>query len=155
MTELKDNKLKFNTEKFGEIEVDKDLIFEFVAPIIGFNDLKKYTIIDYKPESPFKWLQSLEDMSLAFPVTLCSFFGIDYQFDIPDEEADLLGIESADDVFVCNIANIPASNPKDVTINMLAPIIMNTANKKAMQTILKNKEFQVRYKLFNRENTEE
>ena len=121
MTELKDNKLKFNTEKFGEIEVDKDLIFEFVAPIIGFNDLKKYTIIDYKPESPFKWLQSLEDMSLAFPVTLCSFFGIDYQFDIPDEEADLLGIESADDVFVCNIANIPASNPKDVTINMLAP----------------------------------
>ncbi len=155
MTELKDNKLKFNTEKFGEIEVDKDLIFEFVAPIIGFNDLKKYTIIDYKPESPFKWLQSLEDMSLAFPVTLCSFFGIDYQFDIPDEEADLLGIESADDVFVCNIANIPASNPKDVTINMLAPIIMNTVNKKAMQTILKNKEFQVRYKLFNRENTEE
>ena len=155
MTELKDNKLKFNTEKFGEIEVDKDLIFEFVAPIIGFNDLKKYTIIDYKPESPFKWLQSLEDMSLAFPVTLCSFFGIDYQFDIPDEEADLLGIKSADDVFVCNIANIPASNPKDVTINMLAPIIMNTANKKAMQTILKNKEFQVRYKLFNRENTEE
>ena len=155
MTELKDNKLKFNTEKFGEIEVDKDLIFEFVAPIIGFNDLKKYTIIDYKPDSPFKWLQSLEDMSLAFPVTLCSFFGIDYQFDIPDEEADLLGIESADDVFVCNIANIPASNPKDVTINMLAPIIMNTVNKKAMQTILKNKEFQVRYKLFNRENTEE
>lgn len=155
MTELKDNKLKFNTEKFGEIEVDKDLIFEFVAPIIGFNDLKKYTIIDYKPESPFKWLQSLEDMSLAFPVTLCSFFGIDYQFDIPDEEADLLGIESADDVFVCNIANIPASNPKDVTINMLAPIIMNTVNKKAMQTILKNKEFQVRYKLFNRDNTEE
>ena len=94
-------------------------------------------------------------MSLAFPVTLCSFFGIDYQFDIPDEEVDLLGIESADDVFVCNIANIPASNPKDVTINMLAPIIMNTVNKKAMQTILKNKEFQVRYKLFNRENTEE
>ena len=153
MTELKDNKLKFNTEKFGEIEVDKDLIFEFVAPIIGFNDLKKYTIIDYKPESPFKWLQSLEDMSLAFPVTLCSFIVID--FDIPDEEADLLGIESADDVFVCNIANIPASNPKDVTINMLAPIIMNTVNKKAMQTILKNKEFQVRYKLFNRDNTEE
>lgn len=155
MTDLKENKLKFNTEKFGEIEVEENLIFEFVAPIIGFNDLKKYTIIDYKPESPFKWLQSLEDMSLAFPVTLCSFFGIDYQFDIPDEEADLLGIESADDVFVCNIANIPASNPKDVTINMLAPIIMNIANKKAMQTILKNKEFQVRYKLFNKENTEE
>lgn len=144
-----------NTVKFGTVEVKKDVIFDFVSPIIGFSDLKQYTIIDYKPESPFKWLQSMEDMELAFPVTLCSFFGIDYQFDIPDEEAEKLGIESADDVFVCNIANIPASNPKDATINMLAPIIVNTANKKAMQTILKDKKFQIHYKLFDSENTEE
>ena len=92
-------------------------------------------------------------MELAFPVTLCSFFGIDYQFDIPDEEAEKLGIETADDVFVCNIANIPSSNPEGATINMVAPIIMNITNKKAMQIVLKNTNFEVRYKLFEK-NTE-
>ena len=141
-----------NTTKFGEIEISKDSVFEFVAPIIGFNELKSYALVDYKPDSPFKWLQSLDDMDLAFPITLCSFFGIDYQFDIPDEEAQMLDITSGDDVFVCNIANIPQSNPQGATINMLAPIIINIVNKKAMQIILKNTEFEVRHKLFNKES---
>ena len=144
--------VKINTAKFGELEVSKDTVFNFVSPIIGFNDLKEYTIVDYKPDSPFKWLQSMEDMELAFPVTLCSFFGIDYKFDIPDEEAQRLEITSGDDVFVCNIANIPSSNPQGATINMLAPIVVNIVNKKAMQIVLKNTEFEVRHKLFDEES---
>ena len=147
--------IKINTAKFGEVEINKNAIFNFVSPIIGFKDLKEYTIIDYKPDSPFKWLQSMEDMELAFPVTLCSYFGIDYQFDIPDEEAEKLEIETADDVFVCNIVNIPSSNPQGATVNMLAPIIVNLANKKAMQTILKNSDFEVRHKLFEQSEAEE
>lgn len=141
--------IKINTTKFGELEISKESIFNFVSPIIGFSDLKQYAIVDYKPDSPFKWLQSMEDMDLAFPITLCSFFGIDYQFDIPDEEAQKLEITCADDVFVCNIANIPSSNPQGATINMLAPVVVNIVNKKAMQIILKNTEFEVRHKLFN------
>ena len=143
--------IELETVKFGKVEIDKKSIFNFVMPIIGFNGLKKYVIIDYKPDSPFKWLQSVEDMELAFPVTLCSFFNIDYQFDIPDEEAEKLGIETADDVLVFNIANIPSSNPQGATINMLAPIIVNLNNKKAMQIVLKNTEFEVRHKLFEQE----
>ena len=147
---MENNTIKLNTAKFGEIEIDKSSIFDFVSPIIGFKDLKQYAIIDYKPDSPFKWLQSIEDSELAFPITLCSFFGIDYQFDIPDEEAELLEIETADDVFVCNIANIPSSNPQGATVNMLAPIIINLKNKKAMQLILKNTNFELRNKLFEK-----
>ena len=150
----KDETIKINTVKFGEVEVDKNFIFDFVSPIIGFEDLKRYTIIDFKPDSPFKWLQSMEDMELAFPITLCSYFGIDYQFDIPDEEAEKLEIETPDDIFVCNIANIPSFNPQGATINMRAPIIINLQNKKAIQTILKNQDFEVRYKLF-KQDTEE
>ncbi len=144
--------ITINSVKFGELQVKEENVFNFVLPIIGFNELTKYTIVDYKPDSPFKWLQSMEDMELAFPVTLCSFFGIDYKFDIPDEEAEKLGIDDASDVFVCNIANIPSSNPQGATINMLAPIVINLKNKKAMQIILKNTDFQVRYKLFDTEN---
>lgn len=150
-----DGKIKINTEKFGELEIEKASIFDFVQPIIGFNKLTKYTLIDYKPDSPFKWLQSVEDMSLAFPVTLCSFFGIDYQFDIPDEEEKLLEIEDADDIFVFNITNIPQSNPQGATINLLAPIVVNLKNKKAMQIVLKNTNYKVRHKLFEQEKTEE
>ena len=146
--------VKINSSRFGELEIDKNVIFNFVSPIIGFSDLNNYALIDYKPDSPFKWLQSIEEPELAFPVTLCSFFEIDYQFDLPDEEASKLDIENSDDVFVCNIANIPSSDPQGATINMLAPIIMNLKNKKAMQTILKNTDFEVRYRRFQRDDTE-
>ena len=149
------DKITLKTTKFGEIEIDKSTIFDFVGPIIGFSDLKNYTIVDYKPDSPFKWLQSVEDMDLAFPITLCSFFGIDYQFNIPDEEAQKLEIENPDDIFVFNIVNIPSSNPQGATVNMLAPIVVNLANKKAMQIVLKNTDFQVRYKLFENKEMKE
>lgn len=149
------DKITLKTTKFGEIEIDKSTIFDFVGPIIGFSDLKNYTIVDYKPDSPFKWLQSVEDMDLAFPITLCSFFGIDYQFNIPDEEAQKLEIENPDDIFVFNIVNIPSSNPQGATVNMLAPIVVNLVNKKAMQIVLKNTDFQVRYKLFENKEMKE
>lgn len=147
--------ITIETKKFGKVDINKNAVFNFILPIIGFNDLKEYTIIDYKSDSPFKWLQSMENMELAFPITLCSFFNIDYRFDIPDEEAQKLEIESADDVFVCNIANIPTNNPQGATINMLAPIVINLSNKKAMQLVLKNTDFQVRYKLFDNNDSKE
>ena len=153
--EKNNNKIQLNTVKFGDIEVDKEFIFSFVLPIIGFEHLKDYTIIDIKPDSPFKWLQSTEDMELAFPITLCSYFGIDYQFDIPDEEAEKINIENTDDVFVFNIVNIPNSNPQGATVNMVAPIVVNLANKKAMQIILKNTDFEVRHKLYGKTDMEE
>ena len=51
--------MKINTVRFGEIEVVDERIFEFVLPIIGFNDLKKFVIVDINNESFFKWLQSV------------------------------------------------------------------------------------------------
>lgn len=47
------NSITINTTKFGEIEVNKDSIFNFVTPIIGFKELKEYTLVDYKPESQY------------------------------------------------------------------------------------------------------
>ena len=66
-----------------------------------------------------------------------------------------LGCEGCKKKFVCNIANIPSSNPQGATINMLAPIVINIVNKKAMQIILKNTDFEVRHRLFDDESAGE
>ena len=39
------------TVKFGEIEIDDSLIFEFVDPILGYEDIKNYTIIDAQKDN--------------------------------------------------------------------------------------------------------
>ena len=148
---MEKNLEKINTTRFGEVEVDNSLLFNFVSPIIGYNDKKRFTLIDYRPDSPFKWLQSMEDMDLAFPVTLCSYFDIEYQFELADEDAQKLGIKTADEILALNIVTIPQINPQAATINLLAPIIINTTNNNAMQVILKDSKHPARHPLFEKE----
>lgn len=61
--------MNINTEKFGEISIDDNLIFDFVEPIIGYDGLRQYVLVEHTENSAFKWLQSIERPDLAFPVT--------------------------------------------------------------------------------------
>lgn len=140
--------MKINTTRFGEIEVSEQSIFHFISPIIGYENLKNFAFIDNSPESPFKWLQSCEDAAIAFPVTIPSFFGLDYQFMLPDAEAKKLEITDGNQVLTLNIVNIPSSNPKGATINLLAPLVINAENLTAMQIILPDDNLSVRHPLF-------
>ena len=141
-------KIVISSTRFGKIEIDKSLVFEFSAPIIGYDKHKFFALIDNKPDSPFKWLQSVEDPELAFPVTLPSYFNIDYTFTIEDADADLLEIKQAEDIMAINIVSIPQDCPQNATVNLLAPIVINTNTNSAMQIILKNTNYQVKYPLF-------
>ncbi len=147
---MEKNLEKIQTSRFGEIEIDNSLLFNFVSPIIGYSDYKKFILVDYRPDSPFKWLQSVENKDLAFPITLCSYFNIDYQFEISDEDAETLGVKSADEILAINIVTIPQINPQGATINLLAPIVINTTNNNAMQIILKDSKLPVRHPLFEK-----
>lgn len=136
--------MNIKTTKFGEIQIDENLIFEFVEPIIGYDNLKKYVLVEHSENSAFKWLQSVEEPSLAFPVTSPAFFDIDYQFEIPTEKAEKIDLTSVESLISLNIVTIPAGNPRKATVNLLAPIIINAVNKKGMQIILSNSNYPVK-----------
>ncbi len=140
-----------NTTKFGEIEIDDNLIFEFVEPIIGYDDLKNFVLVEHQENSAFKWLQSIEAGDIAFPVTSPAIFDIEYQFEIPTEKADKIGLTSVETLISLNIVTIPSSNPRKATINLLAPIIINAGTKQGMQMILSNSNYPVKQPLFKDE----
>ena len=140
--------MKINTEKFGEINIDENLVFEFVEPIIGYENLKKYVLVEHAENSAFKWLQTIEDESLAFPVSTPAYFDIDYQFEIPTDVAEKINLTSVESLISLNIVTIPQGKPRNSTINLLAPIIINATNKKGMQLILSNSNYPVKQPLF-------
>ena len=143
--------MKIKTAKFGEISIDENLVFNFVEPIIGYDDLKKYVLVEHSDNSAFKWLQSVENESLAFPVTSPAFFDIDYQFEIPTDKAEKIDLNSVESLISLNIVTIPVNNPKKDTINLLAPIIINATNMQGMQLILSNSNYPVKHPLFKEE----
>lgn len=142
--------MKIQTEKFGEIEIAEERIFNFALPIIGFNELKSYVIVDFNKDSIFKWLQSVEDPNLAFPIVSVFSMNINYSIDVPDSVVELLKIENVENLLVMNIASIPQDNPQGTTLNLLAPLIFNLDNQLAGQVILSGSGYDISFPLFKK-----
>ena len=125
-------------------------IFNFALPIIGFNELKSYVIVDFNKDSIFKWLQSVEDPNLAFPIVSVFSMNINYSIDVPDSVVELLKIENVENLLVMNIASIPRDNPQGTTLNLLAPLIFNLDNQLAGQVILSGSGYDISFPLFKK-----
>ena len=142
--------MKINTIRFGEIEVDEKRVYEFVLPIIGFNEISKFVILDLNKDNFFKWLQSVEDPSLAFPVVSVFSLNVDYSIDLPDNVIEALKIDNVESLLVLNIASIPQDDPQGTTINLLAPLIFNLDENLAGQIILSGSGYDVSFPLFKK-----
>lgn len=142
--------MKIKTERFGEIEINDERIFDFTLPIIGFDNFKKFVIVDINKENIFKWLQSVDDPALAFPIVSVFSMNIDYSIDVPDNVVELLKITNVESVLVMNIASIPQENPQGTTLNLLAPIIFNLENQLAGQVILSGSGYDISFPLFKK-----
>ena len=142
--------MKINTVRFGEIEVEENRVFKFVLPIIGFNELRDFVILDLNKDSFFKWMQSVEDPALAFPIVSVFSMNVDYSIDLPDNVVETLKIKDVESLLVMNIASIPQDNPQGTTINLLAPIIFNLDEKLAGQVILSGSGYDISFPLFKK-----
>ena len=140
--------MKLNTARFGEIDIEENRIFNFVMPIIGFDMLHKFIILDPNKDTLFKWLQSIEDPALAFPIISVSALNLDYTIDLPDNIVETLDIKNVESLLVMNITSIPQDNPKGTTINLLAPLIFNLDNQNAAQVVLSGSGYDISYPMF-------
>ena len=140
--------MKINTTKFGEVEIEGERVFEFAMPIIGFDNLTKFVILDPNQDSLFKWLQAVEDADLAFPIISVAALDFDYTINLSDDVVNALNITNPENLLVMNITSIPQENPKGTTINLLAPLIFNLENQKAGQVVLSGSGYDISYPMF-------
>jgi len=140
--------MRIKTRNFGDMEVDKDRILTFNRGIIGFEDFKKYAVIDHKNENfPFKWLQSLEEKDIAFVVADPFAFYPDYSPVIPNILINYLGLKENERPGFYVIAVVP-KDPVKMTVNLKAPIVFNPFNRKAEQIIVENEDYKIKHYIF-------
>ena len=66
------------TKHFGDVEIAEEDVLTFEYGIPGFDDLTKFVILGKTDvESPFFWLQSLEDSGVAFVISAPFNYGSD------------------------------------------------------------------------------
>lgn len=130
--------------KFNEIvEVDEKKIVEFPEGLLGFENVKKFAIIDSEYE-PFIWLQSVENKELAFlmidPFLICP----GYEVDIDDESLKKIGADSPENIIIMTIVTIPGDG-SNITANFLGPIVINRKNNKCLQYVLSDNKWSTKF----------
>lgn len=138
-----------NTRLFGEIGVEDDKIIRLDTGIIGFPDLKNFTLIydnEKGKDTSIMWFQSLDEPQFAMPVLSPLSIRPDYNPRVNDELLSPLGELTPDNIFVLVTVKVPR-NIEGMTVNLKAPIIINTDNMKGGQLIIEDDE-QVRFPIY-------
>ncbi|MGB9975636.1 flagellar assembly protein FliW [Thermovenabulum sp.] len=135
--------MKIETKFFGEMEIEEEKIINFKNGIIGFENLKRFILIDHPGSDIIKWLQSVEEKSFALPVIDPVNFFPDYDPVISEGDLKNLNLNSIEDAVVLSILTVP-SDVNRTTVNLKAPVVLNPLERLGAQLIAENPEYQIK-----------
>ena len=106
--------------------------FDLCVPLLGFENIKEVEL--QKIDDIFMKMRSCEDERISF--TLIDPFVLrEYDFEVPDNTKNLLGIDENSNILILNIVLIQTPIESSI-VNFIGPLIFNTDNNRAAQIIL-------------------
>lgn len=141
--------IKISTKRFGEMEFSEEAVIRVIGGFIGLSGHENFVLIRYQDDSPFYWLQCVDAPDLALVMVNPHIFKPDYDPPVPDSVKEELGITGGDDASLFVIVTIPAGQPRDMTANLLGPVILNPKSRKARQLILDDRVYSHRHRVIN------
>jgi flagellar assembly factor FliW len=134
--------LTIDSSRFGTIEIPAEDVIEFPAGLIGLGG-SRYALVA-TDDSAFSWLHSLDDPSLALPVTNPWHFFADYLVDLSDEASKPITADAADVTVLVTVR--AGAELSDFYANLRAPILI--ADGQGHQVINESADAPVRAPLF-------
>jgi len=116
----------------------------FIAPPPGFEPLVDFVLDDIEGANGLYALRPVTDQGVRLFVLDAGIFLPDYTPEISDEQAASLDLVSGDDALVLVVANPGESG---TTMNLMAPIVVNSLNGRSAQVILEDEKWPLRAEL--------
>lgn len=139
--------MEINSLQFGILEIEEKDIYTFPQGIPGFEEYHRYIFIQPEENIPFTSMQSVDEGGLAFILTNPFLFYPDYEFDLSDTIIEELGIEDVSrDAMICSIVSV-SRDINDATLNLMAPVIVNTKLRQGKQIILHDSLYKTKHYL--------
>jgi flagellar assembly factor FliW len=132
--------LKLTTHAFGTLEYEERAVLHIREGMLGFVQFKRYLLIENEDILPFKWLQSVDDQYVSFPVIDPHLVVRDYEFAITLEDLRNLEINDQADVVTLAVAVIP-QDPIHTTVNLKAPVVINHQRMIGKQVVLTHSDY--------------
>ncbi len=140
--------MKISTTRFGKIDIAQEEIITFKEGLLGFEDYHSYIVLNPEDGGPFRWMQCVDDGSLAFVIIEPLSFMFAYDLEISDSDAEFIGLTRAEDAVLYVIVSIPA-NPQDMTANLQGPIVVNAKSRHGRQVISTNSRHSVKVRILD------
>ena len=138
------------TKIFGDVEISDDKILTFEDGIIGFPDLKHFTLIhdeEKGKDAGIRYFQSIEEPAFAMPVMNPLMVCEDYNPQVSEEFLSTLGNISDENIVVLVTVTVPTDLTK-MTVNLQGPIIINSDEKKGAQIIVEGNDYPVKFPIY-------
>jgi flagellar assembly factor FliW len=130
---------ELSTKYFGSIQYREEEVVQFPSGLPGFEEESQFLAIEPPAKAPLTFLQSVRRASLCF--LALPMQGIDpaYQLALTKEDLESLGLETSrqprtGEEIRCLAIILVAENGL-VSANLLAPIVINPANRRGVQAI--------------------
>lgn len=126
--------MEIDTARFGSIRVNESELIRFEQGILGFEGIRRYVLIPYKPGSPFMFLQAVDDPNLTFVVMDPLWMDPTYQVKVLEEDLAAIDLGEDEDASILVIVRLPKGG-EPMTANLLAPLVINARNGAARQVV--------------------
>jgi flagellar assembly factor FliW len=139
------------TRDFGELPRDPSAEIEFPLGIPGFEDQRRFVLIEQHALTPLVLLQSLETSSLCFLAIAVSVLDPEYRSGIAPEDLRLLGLDenrqprSGEEALFMAILSPSADG--SFTANLLAPVVVNLRTRVGLQAVRSDRLYSHRHPL--------
>lgn len=143
--------MKIHTRIFGEIEIAEEKIITFENGIIGFPDLKRFTLLHDEArgtDAGIRFLQSIEEPGFAMPVMDPLIVKPDYDPEVNDELLAAAGKITPENLLVLVTVTVPKDLTK-MTVNLQGPFVINVEEHKACQVIVEGEGCPVKFPVYD------
>jgi flagellar assembly factor FliW len=136
--------MNITSKRFGSLEVPDKKVITMERPVLGFESLRFFCLVEVEELAPFLLMQSTEDPEVAFLVMNPLLFFPEYRIEINSQEIAELDVGDPSTVETYVIMTI-AKKPRDITANLQGPILINIENNRGKQLVLVNSNYRVQH----------
>lgn len=135
--------MRIETTRFGVVEATEQDLIQFPGGIIGFPKECSFAMIPHGSSPLIAWLQSATTPNLAFPVVSAHALREDYP-DVPLTAAVAKAGIGGSEEELAVLAVLCAPRMQPATVNLLAPILINSEKRRGAQVFLEGSRFGTR-----------
>jgi len=129
--------------RFGLCTYAETEVLSFPWGLPGFMNLRRFLVLTVPGQESFTWLQSLDDVQIAMP--MCDPWALfeDYEAPLPHYAKQSLELENPDDFCIMCVC-VVGKGAEEMTINLLAPVVINLKSRVGRQITLENQKYSIR-----------